>query len=60
MFDYNDRAIKLLKEAGFHMAFVGQENTEGFSYPGITDKFTMRRKTIFSSTTLNEFISIVK
>lgn len=60
LFDYNDRAIELLKKAGFHMAFVGEENTGGYSYPEVTNKYTIRRKTIFSSTTLDEFISIVK
>lgn len=56
-FDFNSRAISLLKEAGFHMAFIGQYDTEGYSYPSKTDKFKVRRLTIFSDTTMNEFIS---
>lgn len=56
-FDFNDRAISLLKQAGFHMAFIGQYDTEGYSYPNKTDKFKVRRMTIFSETTMEEFIS---
>lgn len=59
-YDYSNRAIELLKKAGFHMAFIGQSDTDGYSYPGITDKFKLRRKTIFSSITMNEFISFTK
>lgn len=56
-FDFNDRAISLLKQAGFHMAFIGQYDTDGYSYPNKTDKFKLRRTTIFSDTTMDEFIS---
>lgn len=56
-FDYNERAISILKEVGFHMAFVGALNTDGISTPGITDKFKMRRKTIFSDINLDRFIN---
>lgn len=59
-YDYSNRAIELLKKAGFNMAFIGQSDTDGYSYPGITDKYKLRRKTIFSSITMNEFISFVK
>ena len=59
-FDFNARAIELLKKAGFTMAFIGQYDTDGFSYPLVTDKFKVRRKTIFSDITLNEFISYLK
>ena len=56
-FDFNERAITLLKKAGFTMAFIGQYSTDGRAYPNKTDKFKVPRKTIFSSTTLAEFIS---
>ena len=56
-FDFNDRAIKLLKEAGFKLAFIGQYDTEGYSYPLITDRYKVRRMTIFSDTSMDEFIS---
>ena len=59
-FDHNQRAIELLKEAGFNLAFVGQYNTNGFSTPGKTDKYKVPRKTIFSSTSLNDFKSLLK
>lgn len=56
-FDFNERAISLLKEAGFKLAFIGQYDSDGDSFPNITDKFKVRRKTIFSTTTMNEFIA---
>ncbi len=58
-FDFNDRAIRLLKQAGFHMAFVGQYDTDGYSYFN-TDRFKLRRKTIFSSDSLDTFVSYLK
>ena len=54
-FDFNDRAISLLKQAGFKLAFIGQYNTDGYSYPNKTDKYKVPRKTIFSTTTMEEF-----
>ncbi len=59
-FDVNDRAISLLKKAGFNMAFIGQYDTEGYSYPNKTDKYKVRRMTIFSDTSMDEFISYLK
>ena len=56
-FDVNDRAIKFLKEAGFKLAFIGQYDTEGYSYKYKTDHYKLRRMSIFSDTDLNEFIS---
>ena len=56
-FDFNDRAISLLKQAGFNMAFIGQYTTDGYAYPNQTDKYKIPRKTIFSFTSMNEFIS---
>lgn len=56
-FDFSDRAISLLKKAGFHMAFIGQYTTDGYSYPNKTNKYKVPRKTIFSTTTMNDFIS---
>ena len=55
-FDFNDRAIELLKKAGFHMAFIGQYDTDGYSYPKKTNKFLVRRKTVFNDLTQNEFV----
>ena len=59
-FDFNDRAISLLKKAGFNMAFIGQYDTDGYSYPKSTDKYKLRRKTIFNTTSMSEFISYLK
>ena len=56
-FDVNEYAIRMLKEAGFHMAFIGEWDTKGYSTPGITDKFRMRRLSIFSDADLNTFIN---
>ena len=59
-FDFNARSIELLKKAGFHMAFIGQYDTDGYSYPKSTDKFKVRRKTIFNDISMDEFISYLK
>ena len=59
-FDFNDRAISLLKKAGFKLAFIGQYNTDGYSYPNKTDKYKIPRKTIFSTTTMEEFIGYLE
>lgn len=58
-FDFNERAINLLKQAGFKLAFIGQYDTDGYSYP-YTDKMKLRRKTIFSSDSIEKFISYLK
>ena len=59
-FDFNVRAIKLLKQAGFKLAFIGQYDTDGYSYPNVTDRYKVRRKTIFSDTSMDEFISYLQ
>ena len=59
-FDFNDRAINLLKEAGFKLAFIGQYDSDGFSYPNKTNPYMVRRKSIFSTTTMEEFASYLK
>ena len=56
-FDFNERAIKLLKQTGYHMAFIGEYDSKGLSYPQVTDKYKIRRMTIFNDTSMNEFIS---
>ena len=58
-FDFNDRAIKLLKQSGFRLAFIGQYDTDGYSTYN-TDRFKIRRKTIFADDTLQTFISRLK
>jgi len=58
-FDFNNRAIELLKEAGFRLAFVGQYDTDGYSTKK-TDKMLLRRKTIFSGDSLEKYVSYLK
>ena len=55
-FDVNDRAIKLLKQAGFKLAFIGEYDTKGYSYKDRTDHYKLRRLSIFNDTNLDEFI----
>lgn len=55
-FDFNDRAIELLKESGFTMAFIGQYDSDGYSTLK-TNKMLLRRKTIFSYDSIDTFIS---
>lgn len=57
-FDYNTGAINALKEAGFKMAFIGQFNTNGYS-DSSTDRYLLRRKTIFGNLKLDGFIEYI-
>ena len=59
-FDFSERAINLLKKAGFKLAFIGQYDTDGYSYPGVTNNYMVRRTTMFSDTSMEEFISYLK
>ena len=59
-YDFNDRAIKLLQRAGFKLAFIGQYDSDGYSYPNKTNKYLVRRKAIFSDTTMEDFVSYLK
>lgn len=58
-FDFNDRAKRILKQQGFRLAFIGQWNSEGYSTFN-TDRYMIRRKTIFSTDSLNVFKSYLK
>lgn len=57
-YDYNNRAIELLKEAGFHMAFAGDQGTGGYSYRN-TNKFLVPRMAIFYNCNLDVFANLV-
>ena len=57
-YDYNSRAIELLKKAGYTMAFAGLLNTNGYTYVG-TNKLKIPRATILSYTTFAEFKAYV-
>lgn len=56
-YDYNDRAIQLLQQVGFTMAFVG-ELRNSIVRVG-QDKFKIPRYVIINSTTMEQFISYV-
>ena len=56
-YDYNDRAIELLKEAGFTMAFVGERRDSKVRVG--TDKFKLPRYVITNQTSMNTFIRYV-
>lgn len=56
-YDYNERAISLLKQAGFTMAFAGEKKDSKVRVG--QDKFKIPRYVIVNYTTDNEFISYV-
>lgn len=55
-YEYNDYAISILKEAGFTMAFANV----GYKIKPKDDKMTLSRSTILSTTSIEEYISMVK
>lgn len=56
-YDYNDRAIRLLKEAGFTMAFAGEIGDSIVRFG--QNKFKIPRYVITNYTTMNDFIRYV-
>ena len=56
-YDYNTRAIELLKQAGFTMAFAGTLG-DGMVHVG-TNKYLVPRYVIMNYTTMDQFISYV-
>lgn len=56
-YDYNDRAIELLKQAGFTMAFAGEFNDSTVRVG--TNKYKIPRYVIVNYTTMEQFISYV-
>ena len=55
-FDWNERAIKLLKESGFRLAFIGEWDNGGMNNYN-TNRMLLHRKTIFASDSLETFKS---
>ena len=55
-FDSNATIIKALKATGYRLAFVGEADSDGYSTPQ-TDKYQIRRKTIFGNDSLKTFKS---
>ncbi len=56
-YEYNNRAIELLKKAGFTMAFAGEKRDSTVRVG--QDKFKIPRYVIVSYTTMNDFIRYV-
>jgi hypothetical protein len=58
-YDYNERAIKILKDVGFKMGFVGRASTNGKAYPNKTDLYKIPRMTVWEQSVMsfNEFKS---
>ena len=56
-YDYNERAIELLKKAGFTMAFAGEINDSTVRVG--QDKFRIPRYVIANYTTMEQFINYV-
>lgn len=53
-YEYNDYSIKMLKEAGFTMAFIGESgNSDNLVHVG-SDKFRLKRFIIATVTTIND------
>lgn len=58
-YDYNNNAMKLVRESGFKLAFIGISNTEGRCIIGKTDPYAIPRMAILGNESLNDFISFV-
>lgn len=52
-YEYNDYSIKMLKQAGFTMAFIGESNNSDNLIHVGSDKFRLRRFVIADITTIN-------
>ena len=52
-YEYNDYSIKMLKEAGFTMAFIGESNNSDNLVHVGSDKFRLRRFVIADITTID-------
>ena len=46
-YDYNDKAIKVLKEVGFKMSFIGRAGVMGRATPNKTDVYKIPRMTVW-------------
>ena len=53
-YDYNNRAIELVKKAGFKLAFIGANNVGGRAWPGI-NLYKVPRMTIWNTTSFDTF-----
>ena len=46
-YDFNDTAIKALKDSGFKISFIGRSSTMGKSTPKVTDTYKVPRMTVW-------------
>lgn len=53
-YEYNEYSIRMLKEAGFTMAFIGESNNSDNLVHVGADKFRLRRFVIVTYTTIND------
>ena len=53
-YEYNDYSIKMLKQAGFTMAFIGESNNSDNLIHVGSDKFRLRRFVIVTYTTISD------
>lgn len=53
-YEYNEYSIRMLKEAGFTMAFIGESNTSDNLVHVGSDKFRLRRFVIVTYTTMSD------
>jgi hypothetical protein len=58
-YDFNARLIEILKEVGIKLAFVGAYDVEGMSTPN-TNRYKIPRYTIWSTTTMEEYIELLQ
>lgn len=54
-YEYNDYSTRMLKEAGFTMAFIGESNSSDNLVHVGSDKFKLRRFVIVTYTSLKDF-----
>ena len=57
-YDYNERAINLVKQAGCKIAFIGSNGVTGRSYPGI-NVYKVPRITMWDNTSFETFKNYV-
>ncbi len=52
-YDYNDKAIKVLKEVGFKMSFIGREGVMGRATPNKTNVYKIPRMTVWEQSKMS-------
>ncbi|MBP5683926.1 MAG: polysaccharide deacetylase family protein, partial [Bacilli bacterium] len=52
-YDHNDKAIKVVKEVGFKMSFIGRAGVMGKAYPNKTYLYKIPRMTVWDESIMN-------